>query len=83
MMISKAARARSDRHLQTRRHRPCFLGAKFIVAAFVVGAFGSVTLGIFTLLRSQSTGAILVGMYLVSLRINYLPLLFQLASMFG
>jgi hypothetical protein len=49
----------------------------------VVGAFGSVTLGIFTLLRSQSTGAILVGMYLVSLRINYLPLLFQLASMFG
>jgi hypothetical protein len=57
-----------------------FLGTKFIIAEFALGVLGPATLGLFTLLRSHSAGGTLFGLYLVSLGVNYVPLLLHAIS---
>lgn len=52
-----------------------FLGPKFIIAEFAFGLLFSVALGIFALLRAGSIWGITVGAYLVSLGLNYIPML--------
>jgi hypothetical protein len=52
-----------------------YLGPKFILTEFTFGVLGPAALGIWTLWRSESIGGTLVGAYLVSLGINYVPLL--------
>jgi uncharacterized protein len=52
-----------------------FLGSRLILAEFSVGVFGSLALGVFTLLRSRSVGGIALGSYLLCIGINYVPLL--------
>jgi hypothetical protein len=52
-----------------------YLGPKFILAEFTLGVLGPAALGIWTLLRSQGIGGTLFGAYLVSVGINYVPLL--------
>lgn len=51
------------------------LGSKFILAEFAVGVFGSIALGLFVLFRSLSSWQIVLGVYLISLGVNYAPLL--------
>lgn len=52
-----------------------FLGSRLILAEFSIGVFGSLALGVFTLLRSHSMGGIALGSYLLCIGINYVPLL--------
>lgn len=52
-----------------------FLGPRFIVSEFVIGVFGSLGLGVFTLARTHSWGGTVFGAYLLSLGVNYVPLL--------
>jgi hypothetical protein len=52
-----------------------FLGPKLILSEFALGVIGPASLGILTLLRSHSLGGLLFGSYLISLGINYVPLL--------
>ena len=52
-----------------------FLGPKLILAEFGVGVFLSAAIGLATLKRSQSTWHVLLGGYLLSLALNYVPLL--------
>lgn len=57
-----------------------FLGAKFIVTEFAVGVIGPAALGIPTLLKSHSIEMTLFGGYLISLGVNYTPLLLHAIS---
>lgn len=52
-----------------------FLGYKLIFAEYLFGVVGSLGLGIFALVRSHSPSQIALGVYLVSLGINYAPML--------
>ena len=52
-----------------------FLGPKLILAEFSLGVFLSAAIGLLTLKRSHSGWGILVGAYLLSLAVNYVPLL--------
>ena len=53
-----------------------FLGPKVIIAEFSAGVFLSSVLGIFVLVRGHhSLAQIVLGLYLISLSINYVPLL--------
>jgi hypothetical protein len=52
-----------------------FLGSVFIIAEFVSGVVLCVALGIFVLVRGNSSGQLALGMYLISLGINYVPML--------
>ena len=52
-----------------------FLGSRLILAEFSIGVFGSLALGVITLLRSHSVGGIALGFYLLCIGINYMPLL--------
>lgn len=52
-----------------------FLGPKLIITEFAVGVFFSAALGVFTLLRSHSISGLLIGLYLISLGVNYIPML--------
>ena len=52
-----------------------FLGSRFILAEFAIGVFGSLGLGVLTLLRTQSLGGTVFGAYLLCLGVNYVPLL--------
>jgi len=52
-----------------------FLDPKFIITEFAVGVLFSIALGIFALLRAHSLWGTAVGAYLVSLGINYGPML--------
>jgi len=52
-----------------------FLGPKLILAEFSVGVFLSAAIGLVTLKRSHSVWQILLGGYLLSLAVNYVPLL--------
>ena len=52
-----------------------FLGSRFILAEFSIGVFGSLGLGFLTLLRTHSLGGTVFGAYLVSIGVNYVPLL--------
>ena len=52
-----------------------FLGSKFIIAEFSGGVLLCIALGTFVLFRSDSFGQLTLGLYLVSLGINYVPML--------
>jgi hypothetical protein len=52
-----------------------FLGSTIIVAEFAAGVLLSGCLGVFVLLRSHSAGQLAVGLYLLSLATNYVPML--------
>ena len=52
-----------------------FLGSRFILVEFSIGVFGSLALGVFTIIRSHSAGGIAFGSYLLAVGINYVPLL--------
>ena len=51
-----------------------FLGYKLVFAEYACGVFLSVTLGIFVLFRSHSPWQVAIGIYLICLGFNYLPL---------
>jgi hypothetical protein len=52
-----------------------FLGSKLIIAEFAAGVLLSVSLGVFVLLRAHSFWPLALGLYLISLGINYVPML--------
>ena len=52
-----------------------FLGSKLIVAEYVCGVLLSVALGLFVFFRGYSFWQVLLGIYLICLGINYVPLL--------
>jgi len=52
-----------------------FLGPRVILAEFSIGVVGSLALGLLTLLRGHSGGAVALGFYLLLIGINYIPLL--------
>src|SRR5215467_13955658 len=52
-----------------------FLGPKFIIIEFAGGALLCASLGIFVMLRSHSVMTLALGLYLISLGINYVPML--------
>jgi hypothetical protein len=52
-----------------------FLGHKFVVAEYAAGVLLSPALGLFALYRSHSTWQIVLGIYLICLGINYIPML--------
>jgi hypothetical protein len=53
-----------------------FLGPKIIITEFSAGVFLSAVLGIFVLVRGlHSPAQIVLGLYLISLGINYVPML--------
>lgn len=58
-----------------------FLGPRIIIAEFSLGVFGSLALGVFTLLRSRSVGGIALGCYLLCIAFNYVPLLLYAISL--
>jgi hypothetical protein len=51
------------------------LGSRFIIAEFAGGVVLCVALGIFVLVRGHSFGQFVLGLYLISLGINYVPML--------
>ena len=52
-----------------------FLGSKLIIAEFAGGVLLCVALGTFVLLRGHSFWQFALGLYFISLGINYVPLL--------
>jgi hypothetical protein len=52
-----------------------FLGARLIIAEYAIGVLLSVALGILTLLRGGSRWQLALGVYLILLGINYVPML--------
>lgn len=53
-----------------------FLGPKLIVSEFTLGVLLSIALGVFVLLRGhRSPAQIALGLYLISLGLNYIPML--------
>jgi len=52
-----------------------FLGPKFIIIEFAGGVLLCAALGIFILFRSHSSAQLALGLYLISLAINYVPML--------
>ena len=51
-----------------------FLGFKFAFVEYVFGVLFSMALGVFVLYRSHTAGQIGLGIYLLSLGINYVPM---------
>lgn len=51
-----------------------FLGFKFAFVEYVFGVLFSIALGVFVLFRGHTTGQIALGIYLLSLGINYVPM---------
>jgi len=53
-----------------------FLGAKVIIVEFAIGILFSAALGVFVLLRGHgSLVQVVLGLYLISIGINYVPML--------
>ena len=52
-----------------------FLGYKLVVAEYAVGVFFSTALGLLVLYRGHSFWQLVLGIYLISLGINYIPML--------
>jgi hypothetical protein len=53
-----------------------FLGSKAIITEFSAGVFLSTALGVFVLVREHGSAAqIVLGLYLISLGVNYIPML--------
>jgi hypothetical protein len=53
-----------------------FLGPKVILVEFAAGVLLSMALGIFVLVRGRTFWQIVLGSYLISLGINYVPMFF-------
>jgi hypothetical protein len=51
-----------------------FLGYKLVFAEYAFGVLFSIALGIFVLLRGHSVWQVVLGTYLISLGINYVPM---------
>lgn len=51
------------------------LGFKLVLAEYLVGVFLSAGLGAFILARARSLGVVVLGVYILCLGINYVPLL--------
>jgi hypothetical protein len=58
-----------------------FLGYRFVLAEYATGVFFSAALALFVLYRGHSFWQVLLGIYLVCLGINYLPILACAVSM--
>ena len=52
-----------------------FLGSKLVIAEFACGVVLSAVLGAFVLFRSHSALQVALGTYLLSLGVNYVPML--------
>ena len=52
-----------------------FLGSKFVIAEFAAGVFLCAALGTFVLFRRTSVAQLALGLYLISLGVNYVPML--------
>ena len=52
-----------------------FLGPKLIIGEYAVGVFFSVALGLFVLFRGHSFWQTALGLYLISVGMNYVPML--------
>jgi membrane protein implicated in regulation of membrane protease activity len=52
-----------------------FLGSKLIIAEFAGGVLLCIVLGTFVLVRGHSIWQLILGFYLISLGINYVPML--------
>ena len=53
-----------------------FLGPKLIISEFTLGVLLSIALGVFVLFRGhRSPAQIALGLYLISLGLNYIPML--------
>ena len=52
-----------------------FLGPKFIIIEFAGGVLLCAALGVFILFRGHSLTQLVLGLYLISLGINYVPML--------
>jgi hypothetical protein len=52
-----------------------FLGARLIIAEYAIGVVLSVALGILTLTRGRSHWQLALGLYLILIGINYVPML--------
>jgi len=52
-----------------------FLGSKLIISEFAGGVLLCIALGTFVLFRGHSFWQLILGLYLVSLGINYVPML--------
>jgi len=52
-----------------------FLGPKFIIIEFAGGVLLCAALGVFILFRGHSSTQLVLGLYLISLGINYMPML--------
>jgi hypothetical protein len=52
-----------------------FLGYVFFLAEYALGSFGLLSMGLFVLIHGHSDGQAALGMYLICLGINYIPLL--------
>jgi len=52
-----------------------FLGSRFIIAEFAGGVLLCIALGTFVLVRGHSFLQLALGLYLISLGINYVPML--------
>ena len=52
-----------------------FLGARLIIAEYAIGVLVAPALGVLTLLRSSSSWQLALGIYLILLGINYVPML--------
>lgn len=52
-----------------------FLGSKLIIAEFASGVLLCAALGTFVLFRGHSIWQLILGLYLISLGINYVPML--------
>jgi hypothetical protein len=51
-----------------------FLGFKFVVVEYCLGVLLSVALGLFVLIRSHSVWQVTLGVYLICVGINYIPM---------
>jgi hypothetical protein len=52
-----------------------FLGYVFVLAEYALGSFGLLSMGLFVLIPGHSHGQVALGMYLICLGINYIPML--------
>lgn len=58
-----------------------FLGSRLILTEFSIGVFGSIGLGILTLVRTHSVAGTLLGVYLLCIGANYTPMLLHAMSL--
>jgi len=58
-----------------------FLGPTFVILEFALGVVGALALGLFAAFRARSASGALIAAYLLSISINYVPLLLHAVSL--